>query len=48
MESQRVLIHRETLASGGSVEMSGVPAAGLYFLVTATGKGKSISKLIVR
>ncbi|TNF38653.1 MAG: T9SS type A sorting domain-containing protein [Bacteroidetes bacterium] len=43
-----VLIHRETLASGGSVEMSGVPAAGLYFLVAATEKGKSISKLIVR
>jgi len=43
-----VLVHRETITSGGSMSMSGIPAAGFYFLVAETERGKTISKLVVR
>jgi hypothetical protein len=43
-----VLVHREILSEGNMVSMSDVPAAGLYFLVTATESGKTISRIVVR
>jgi hypothetical protein len=43
-----VLVHREILSAGNRVSMSNVPAAGLYFLIAGTERGKTVSKIVVR
>ncbi len=42
-----VLVHRELLTTGNRVSLSGIPAAGLYFLIASSDRGKSVSRIIV-